>query len=199
MKKITKLIFSCAAVAAVTAALGTAALAANVTGDITGTYDAETGKLALTYTSEVAEGSDQTILILNADSSDVKSEEIEYVNQGASFEEGAVLPAGLETGKYYIRIGGDGKILTGVLNLDGDVKSTRLLGDVTNDNKINVSDVQADLRHYLDTAPIAAGTEDFRAGDVNKDEKINVTDVQQILKYYLGTGSTIQEGQTIDD
>ena len=53
MKKFTKLFLSCAAVAAVTAAVATTAMAAEITGDVEGTFN-ETDK-TVTITTTAAE------------------------------------------------------------------------------------------------------------------------------------------------
>ena len=86
MKKFTKLFLSCMAVSAITAAVATSAMAADLTGDVKGSYD-ESGKLTITNLAElgIKEGTQATILVVgpNADLTAITEGKIEYINQDA--------------------------------------------------------------------------------------------------------------------
>ena len=176
MKKLTKLIFSCAAVAAVTAAVGTAAMAESVdlVGDIHGTYDTETGAVTLTDDSYDV-GGQQTILIFKGEITDtVTDENIEYINQEEAITKGI---AGLKNGagaketKYVIRIGGD---KDGTIGSKGFLESTfEVPGDNPPPTGIKIMYGDATL--------------DYKVGEKESaDECIAVSDAMMVLQHTAG-------------
>ena len=188
MKKLTKLIFSCAAVAAVTAALGTAALAA---GELAPVYSAEAGTVTIAYDST---NEQHTVIIVPKGWNGQDADKIEYVDQdGDAF---TVLPVNtLADGTYEVKVGGtDGTIKQGEFTVGEPTPgSDRLLGDVTNDGKINVSDGSAILGHYAGTA-LLTDAEDLKAADATEDGKINVSDASDVLSFYVGLEGTNVDG-----
>ena len=190
MKKLTKLIFSCAAVAAVTAALGTAALAetVDVTGDFTGTYDTETGALVLNYESTDA---DQTILVLNKDGDNVAEDDIVHVDQQNKEEKGDIAGATLATAKvtdaisttYTIKIGGtNGDIKKATFKLPGGAEGVQvLMGDVDDEEGVDISDAVTTLRHASELITLE-GAKLF-AADVDGEEGVDIADSVCILRY----------------
>lgn len=123
MKKFAKLFLSCAAVAAITAAVATSAMAADnlplskverTPAGASGTYDTVQITIPATYTDTV-----KTILILPENYLDsngkVDADKIIYVNQGMTVEDGKVtVPVKkfndeleADQGKYLVLMGGD--------------------------------------------------------------------------------------------
>lgn len=194
MKKLTKLIFSCAAVAAVTAAVGTAALAAGVTP----AYDAESNSVTLTYESTDAE---QTILIVKDGVTNVTNDTpIYYVNQQSGKFTAAIPMGELEDGTYEVRIGGtSGNILTGDFTVgEGPTPGEKvLIGDVNEDTAVDSADATVVLRHGagLDTL---TGKKLFIA-KVDSDDVVDSADATCILRYgsELSTG-TGKAGQQVE-
>ena len=105
MKKFSKLFLSCAAVAAVTAAVATSAMAA---GEISAEYSAETASLKITtkYTAD-----QKTLLIVPSSVSldKVTADDVVQIDQNAEIVDVA-LPADLKDGKYTVYMGGDGQV-----------------------------------------------------------------------------------------
>ena len=66
--------------------------------------------------------------------------------------------------------------------------TSKLLGDVNDDGKINSKDASLVLRNYVGTEKL----DDYKmfAANVNNDGKINSKDASLILKYYVGTIKT---------
>lgn len=184
MKKFTKLFLTCAAVTAVTAAVATTAMAADVTGgQLTGTY--ADGQLTLTGLTDKAE----TVLVLKAgtDTKAVKDADILYVNQdefstiklmGAPSEEdaaGAIVLVGYtdDNGQFAIL---QGKIGGG---------ASALIGDVNLDEDISLADATAIVLHYTETKLITDEGAKL-AADTNADEDITLADATCIVNYYVG-------------
>ena len=194
MKKLTKIIFSCAAVAAVTAALGTAALAA---GELAPEYSAEAGTVTIAYESA---NEQHTVIIVPKGWTGQDADKIEYVDQdGDAF---TVLPVNaLADGTYEVRVGGtDGTIKQGEFTVGEPTPgSDRLLGDVQEDGAIDGLDVSKTVNHVVEITPIAEGTEDFKAADVNKDGAIDGIDVGQIVNFVVEIEGGLVDGVTTID
>ena len=130
MKKFTKIMLSVAAVTAVSTAMAISAMAEDT---VTGTYAPETG--VVTLDGVVSSGDQQTLLVLTEDAATVTEGIIAQIDQDAAISQ-FVLPANIESGTYYIRIGGtDGTIQTGTLTIGsqggGDAETvTIIVGDV---------------------------------------------------------------------
>lgn len=188
---------SVAAVSAVTAAMAVSAMAADT---ITGTYDKETGKV--TIENVTSTGTSQTLLVLKNDAATVAAEDIAQIDQrddNASFTE-FVLPAGIETGTYYIRVGGDGNIQTGTLTISngqgGDDKKTIeiVIGDVDGSEDVDGDDVTALARAVVGLTGAAydnetVGTEYTAVdsskvviGDVDGSEDVDGDDVTALAR-----------------
>ena len=110
MKKLSKLFLSCAAVAAVTAAVATSAMAA---GEVSATYTpaadgATTASLKITtnYTAD-----QKTLLIVPSSVTldKVSADDVVQIDQNADIVD-VVLPANLKDGKYTVYMGGDGQV-----------------------------------------------------------------------------------------
>ena len=140
MKKFTKIMLSVAAVTAVSTAMAISAMADDT---VTGTYASETG--VVTLDGVVSSGEQQTLLVLTEDAATVTESIIAQIDQDAAISQ-FVLPASIESGTYYIRIGGtDGTIQTGTLTIGGGSEpggSTHevLIGDVDQNGRVTSGD-----------------------------------------------------------
>ena len=198
MKKLTKLIFSCAAVAAVTAALGTAALAEEVKvvgNNLSGTYDTETGILNLTdgYVSD-AEG-DQTILVLKPDATiaDVKDADIAYVNQAGDVATIARF-ADLADGTYTVRVGGGATIFEGTFTIGDDEPNPPtpgdiiIIGDVNLDGDIDSTDATWVLESLVNNRTLDAKNAKAAYTRTGGNGRVAAQDSANILKYSAALG-----------
>lgn len=218
MKKFTKLIFSCAAVAALSAAIGTAALAApgdvtgTITGDITGTYDVATK--TITITDYESTGEQATMLVLNKDATQVADADIEAIDQAAKIES---IPLGIENpaagtkDTYYIRIGGSNgeiRMATLTISTEGDTPTPGnkvLIGnvdqaedDVTAEGAANVEAITTNDASWVIQSTVDTRTlegESVKAADTNgtvDQGKVTPSDAANILSYLLnGTGGSV--------
>lgn len=210
MKKITKLIFSCAAVAAITAALGTAALAANadpvIEGDITGlAYADGVVTIPAGYTST---GTQQTVLIFEAtdDGLTATADNIQYIDQ-VDTEKSETLAKAITLKKpitgdveqavtYVVRIGGntvDPSVAKGFYESTITIApenvtppgSDRKLGNVNDDEYINPTDALRIMTH-AGAEPGTAGRltgDKLQAADVTDDGFANPTDALRIMTF----------------
>lgn len=146
MKNFTKFMLSAAAITAVSAAMAVSAMAA-----VGGSYDAATGKVTLTGVE--SSGDQQTLLVLTEDAATVTEGIIAQIDQDTAISE-FVLPSGIESGTYYVRIGGtNGTIQTYTLTIgsgggggeSGQV--TVLVGDIDGDGDVTSSDSVIALRY----------------------------------------------------
>jgi hypothetical protein len=154
MRKLSKVMLSVAAVFAMTAAISVAAMAEDT---ITGSYDNATG--LVTMDGVISSGKSQTILVLGGD----EGEDIAYINQidnNGTFST-FYLNAGLQSSEpvtYNIKIGGTDKSLqTGTLTIVQNTV-TIVLGDVTQDNKANVNDINAIGKYIANRNKPGTGT-----------------------------------------
>lgn len=181
MKKFSKLFLSCAAVAAVTAAVATSAMAA---GEISATYTAAgenetTAKLTIDASGYTAD--QKTLLIVPSSVSldKVTAGDVVQIDQNAEIVD-VVLPADLKDGKYTVYMGGDGQVYSTNFNV-GNVSSV-LIGDVNQDTKINLSDATGVVQHAMKVKAIT-DADALIAADANGDSKINLSDATCIVKY----------------
>ena len=152
MKKFTKLFLSCAAVTAVTAAVATSAMAADLTGDLHGTYNETTGTLTLTD----APAGVATILVLDAGANEtnVTEDAILYINQkDAETSFGAMgllnAPKAEDTGVYKVKVGyydNDTFAIKTAQFTIGNVGTELLIGDVNSNGAVDGKDATAILR-----------------------------------------------------
>lgn len=180
MKKFSKLFLSCAAVAAVTAAVATSAMAA---GEISAKYTpAETGATTASLKIETKYDADQkTLLIVPSSVSldKVTADDVVQIDQNAEIVD-VVLPAKLKDGTYTVYMGGDGQVYS--TNFKVGNASSVLVGDVNQDTKISLSDATGVVQHAMKVKAIT-DADALIAADANDDSKINLSDATCIVKY----------------
>lgn len=183
MKKFSKLFLSCAAVAAVTAAVATSAMAA---GEVSATYTpaadgATTASLKITtnYTAD-----QKTLLIVPSSITldKVSADDVVQIDQNADIVD-VVLPANLKDGKYTVYMGGDGQVYS--TNFKVGNASSVLVGDVNQDASITLGDATAIVRHKTGAAPIT-DADALIAADTNYDDSITLGDATCIVMYKIG-------------
>ena len=145
MKKFSKLFLSCAAVAAVTAAVATSAMAAGISATYT---PAETGattaslKITTKYTAD-----QKTLLIVPSSVSldKVTADDVVQIDQNAEIVD-VVLPADLKDGTYTVYMGGDGQVYSDTFRVGaGKV----LIGDADQDGFVDGGDATAILKYNV--------------------------------------------------
>lgn len=189
MKKFSKLFLSCAAVAAVTAAVATSAMAA---GEISATYTAAgenetTAKLTIDASGYTAD--QKTLLIVPSSVSldKVTAGDVVQIDQNAEIVD-VVLPADLKDGKYTVYMGGDGQVYS--TNFKVGNASSVLVGDVTQDEEIDLSDATAIVNHFVKIETVTGDA--LIAADVNYDDEVDLLDATCVVNYFVkmpsGTG-----------
>lgn len=149
MKKFSKLFLSCAAVAAVTAAVATSAMAA---GGISATYTAagENATAKLTIDASGYTADQKTLLIVPSSVSldKVTDGDVVQIDQNAEIVDVA-LPAKLKDGSYTVYMGGDGEIHETTFHVGAGEKI--LVGDVNQDtlHMIDGTDAVLVLKHSV--------------------------------------------------
>lgn len=186
MKKFSKLFLSCAAVAAVTAAVATSAMAA---GEISATYTAagENATAKLTIDASGYTADQKTLLIVPSSVSldKVTDGDVVQIDQNAEIVD-VVLPADLKDGKYTVYMGGDGQVYSTNFNV-GNVSSV-LIGDVNQDDEVTLADATEIILDYVGTKEITNADAKV-AADCNDDEDITLGDATCIINYYVGDTS----------
>lgn len=186
MKKFSKLFLSCAAVAAVTAAVATSAMAA---GEISATYTAagENATAKLTIDASGYTADQKTLLIVPSSVSldKVTDGDVVQIDQNAEIVD-VVLPADLKDGKYTVYMGGDGQVYSTNFNV-GNVSSV-LIGDVNQDDEVALADATEIILDYVGTKEITNADAKV-AADCNDDEDITLGDATCIINYYVGNTS----------
>lgn len=196
MKKFSKLFLSCAAVAAVTAAVATSAMAAG----ISATYapaDATHETATLTIDASGYTAAQKTLLVLKPgvtlDKIDVDKGDVLQIDQKDGNDSIAVaLPKNLADGKYTVYMGGDGQVYS--TNFKVGNASSVLVGDVTQDDSIDLDDATAVVKHYMEMNTLTGDA--LIAADANGDESVDLDDATCIVKYYMeldGAGNVGQE------
>lgn len=183
MKKFSKLFLSCAAVAAVTAAVATSAMAA---GEISATYTAagENATAKLTIDASGYTADQKTLLIVPSSVSldKVTDGDVVQIDQNAEIVD-VVLPADLKDGKYTVYMGGDGQVYS--TNFKVGNASSVLVGDVNQDASITLGDATAIVRHKTGAATIT-DADALIAADTNYDDSITLGDATCIVMYKIG-------------
>ena len=178
MKKFSKLFLSCAAVAAVTAAVATSAMAA---GEISATYTAagENATAKLTIDASGYTADQKTLLIVPSSVSldKVTDGDVVQIDQNAEIVD-VVLPADLKDGKYTVYMGGDGQVYSTNFNV-GNVSSV-LIGDVNQDDEVTLADATEIILDYVGTKEITNADAKV-AADCNDDEDITLGDATCII------------------
>ena len=181
MKKFSKLFLSCAAVAAVTAAVATSAMAA---GEVSATYTpAETGattaslKITTKYTAD-----QKTLLIVPSSVSldKVTADDVVQIDQNAEIVD-VVLPADLKDGTYTVYMGGDGQVYSDTFRVGaGKV----LIGDADQDGFVDGGDATTILKYNVGSVELVGDGQ--AAADADKDGFVDGGDATAILKYNVG-------------
>lgn len=186
MKKFSKLFLSCAAVAAVTAAVATSAMAA---GEISATYTAagENATAKLTIDASGYTADQKTLLIVPSSVSldKVTAGDVVQIDQNAEIVD-VVLPADLKDGKYTVYMGGDGQVYS--TNFKVGNASSVLIGDVNQDDEVTLADATEIILDYVGTKEITNADAKV-AADCNDDEDITLGDATCIINYYVGNTS----------
>lgn len=207
MKKFSKLFLSCAAVAAVTAAVATSAMAA---GEISAEYSAETASLKITtkYTAD-----QKTLLIVPSSVSldKVTADDVVQIDQNAEIVDVA-LSADLKDGKYTVYMGGDGQVYSTNFKVGTGTDEEYIVGDSNSDGKIRTGDANAILWYTVDDKAvegksfnvgkkIVTADGELAIGDSNKDGKIRTGDANAILWYTVDDkavdGKSFNVGETV--
>lgn len=181
MKKFSKLFLSCAAVAAVTAAVATSAMAA---GEVSATYTpAETGattaslKITTKYTAD-----QKTLLIVPSSVSldKVTADDVVQIDQNADIVD-VVLPANLKDGTYTVYMGGDGQVYSDTFRVGaGKV----LIGDADQDGFVDGGDATTILKYNVGSVELVGDGQ--AAADTDQDGFVDGGDATAILKYNVG-------------
>ena len=181
MKKFSKLFLSCAAVAAVTAAVATSAMAA---GEISAEYTpAETGattaslKITTKYTAD-----QKTLLIVPSSVSldKVTDGDVVQIDQNAEIVD-VVLPADLKDGTYTVYMGGDGQVYSDTFRVGaGKV----LIGDADQDGFVDGGDATTILKYNVGSVELVGDGQ--AAADADQDGFVDGGDATAILKYNVG-------------
>lgn len=182
MKKFSKLFLSCAAVAAVTAAVATSAMAA---GGISATYTAAgenetTAKLTIDASGYTAD--QKTLLIVPSSVSldKVTAGDVVQIDQNAEIVD-VVLPADLKDGTYTVYMGGDGQVYSDTFRVGaGKV----LIGDADQDGLVDGGDATTILKYNVGSVELVGDGQ--AAADADQDGFVDGGDATAILKYNVG-------------
>ena len=182
MKKFSKLFLSCAAVAAVTAAVATSAMAA---GGISATYTAAgenetTAKLTIDASGYTAD--QKTLLIVPSSVSldKVTAGHVVQIDQNAEIVD-VVLPADLKDGTYTVYMGGDGQVYSDTFRVGaGKV----LIGDADQDGFVDGGDATTILKYNVGSVELVGDGQ--AAADADQDGFVDGGDATAILKYNVG-------------
>lgn len=212
MKKFSKLFLSCAAVAAVTAAVATSAMAA---GEISATYTAagENATAKLTIDASGYTADQKTLLIVPSSVSldKVTDGDVVQIDQNAEIVD-VVLPADLKDGKYTVYMGGDGQVYSTNFKVGTGTDEEYIVGDSNSDGKIRTGDANAISWYTVDDKAvegksfnvgkkIVTADGELAIGDSNKDGKIRTGDTNAILWYTVDDkavdGKSFNVGETV--
>lgn len=204
MKKFSKLFLSCAAVAAVTAAVATSAMAADSLGAIERTSGASADSISITLPETYANESGQKTLLILApnylnDDGTINTAKVLQIDQDAFTDQDAdkagvqvVVPikklveptadADNDKGTYTVRMGGtSGKIYNGTFTVgQSDIK----LGDVDGNGKIDSRDSLMVLE--FDGGNRQLTDEQKQAADVTHNNVIDSRDALKIIEFDAG-------------
>ena len=179
MKKFSKLFLSCAAVAAVTAAVATSAMAAGISATYAPAGENATAKLTIDASGYTAD--QKTLLIVPSSVSldKVTADDVVQIEQNAEIVDVA-LPADLKDGKYTVYMGGDGQVYSDTFRVGaGKV----LIGDANQDGYVKAADATAILKYNINKYTFKDNGEE--AADANQDGYVEAADATAILKYNI--------------
>lgn len=195
MKKFTKLFLSCTAVAALTAAVATSAMAAEKT--LTAKYSVAEGASVGTVTITCAsEDEAKTLLILKpeADLTNITKDDILQIDQAAEIVTATVpvldaTEADVEANKgtYTVLMGGtSGDIYKGTFKIGGsDVE----IGNVNGDEAIDPADAVLVVQHF--GGVITLEGDQYIAANANGDEAVDPADAVCIVRRFAGLSDGI--------
>ena len=161
----------------------------------TGGFYANANKFKLTCTGLPGQYSLVLLLKEDADQSEgtkgVPTESnLQYIDQQninaakeATFD---LFPKQMEPGTYNVYVSTDSVNLTKVASLEYGTEPEYTLGDVDQNNKINIADVSTVLKYIASLTELSSAQ--FKAADVREDKgKVDIKDVAGIL-YYIAYG-----------
>lgn len=189
MKKFTKLFLSCAAVAALTAAVATSAMAADpvtLKGDLAGSTYAD-GKLTIVAPADMDTTKTATLLVVEGDGTTVEAAKVEGIDQSASgvaFDKTGLKSAPIE-GKYKVMLGyyTKGENSTFKVAKSNLFGAGVLIGDVDGNEDITMNDALK-IAQYKASASTYPLTEDaLLAADTDGNEDITMNDALCIAYY----------------
>lgn len=197
-KSIKKVLLTCTAVAVLTSAMGTAALAAV-------TYEDNT--LAGYDVPADMEEKQVTILVVPHDAATVTDENIFFIDQskGGNFVVKPKVDSNnvLADGKYDIRVGGEGIGAEDITITEFEIQDGKIvdgpilkymLGDVDGDSLINAADINEIVSHILDYTPLVDDETypHLTAADVDEDGNVNGADINKIVAHILDYEPIVQ-------
>ena len=219
MKKFSKLFLSCAAVAAVTAAVATSAMAADSLGAIERTSGVSADSISITLPETYANESGQKTLLILApnylsDDGKINTDKVLQIDQDAFADQDeekagvqVVVPikklveptadADNDKGTYTVLMGGgkSNKVYTGTFRVG--VGSSRLLGDIDGNEVITAIDASAVAKHCAEITTLTG--EALQAADADDNGVITVIDASEIAKYCADLTSKVDGDKTISD
>lgn len=186
MKNFKKVLLAGAAIAAMTAAVATSAMAAD-------DFDAKyaDGKITLSGVPAACTAQDQVTMVVISGQDDVNptSENLKQIGQEAGADSVfATIPVGtLADGDYIVKLGGtDGNIYSDTFTVGDPVKPTGLLGDVDGKNGIEIVDATMIVKYVLGSGELTA--DEQNRADVDQKNGVEIIDAKAIVKHVLGTG-----------
>jgi hypothetical protein len=190
MKKFAKVFLSCAAVAALTGAVATSAMAADLTNVA---YNSATG--TVTFTAADA-GTTQTLLVISGtDKTNFQTEAIKQIDQQDAAITSAVVGT-LADGTYTVLVGGNGatEVYSGTFTV-GDAAKI-LIGDADQDGYVDGGDATQILKYNVGKVTLEGDA--LAAADADQDSYVDGGDATAILKYNVGkTDSTNEKVNTL--
>lgn len=210
--KLKKILLASATVAAFSAVMSISALAANydLTGSITYTPadGATPAYVTVANAPEFTDGSSYTMLILNTNNgatlTTIANTDIKQIGEEPVTYKNVKIPVGdlTEDATYEVRMGGNGELWTGTFKVPKAVDdnpyadSTRLLGDVTGEGEINITDVSNIANAVAKVATL--GGEVLEAADANDDGSLNISDVSAVANHVAKVDlSTVNGKKTV--
>lgn len=208
--KMKKFLFTCAAVAGVSAALAANAFAEVVEND---TYNKEAGTVSIKTSLTDKAGDQMTVLIIPADAYEkgtITDSDIIYIDQAEALADanifqnmGLLNGTALADGEYYIKIGGENIAQDGIIVEKftvGGGQITYLYGDVNGSGGYPDLDDATEIINYVlweasvfdDEAPWR-----FEIGNITPDrdtnDAIDLDDATEIINYVLWEPSNLDK------
>ena len=220
MKKFSKLFLSCAAVAALTAAVATSAMADTValTGELTGTYDTTAHKITFdSLPEDMDEGEQATFLVYEGagNATEITDDSVVGIDQAADaaftkngLKNTVVVPEeGSKT--YTVKLGyyagGKFSFKTSTFTL-GEVEGSEIkVGEVDGDGRVDSSDATCILYFDAGSSEVSeignvgktitvSGGNTTKVGEVDGDGRVDSSDATCILYYDAGSEDTDEIG-----